>query len=178
VSGPDPKRIATADLDGDGKKEIIVSNTNAGLVSTISIFRNTSSGGTISFDPKMDLPTGNGSIGLAVAELNGDGKPDIVVTSGNSGYFSIFINTTATAGSMTFAPRKDETLFSHPDNVITADMDKDGRTDIIVVGSAKSVITVYRNLSTGGNFAIAQVGEFAVDNFPSFISTGDMDGDQ
>ena len=178
VSGPDPKRIATADLDGDGKKEIIVSNANAGLVSTISIFRNTSTGGAISFDPKMDVSTGNGSIGLAVAELNGDGKPDIVVTSGNSGFFSIFINTTAVAGAITFAAKEDYTLFSHPDNVITADMDKDGRTDIIVVGSASPVITVFRNLSTGGNFAMAQVGDHAVENFPSFISTGDIDGDQ
>jgi FG-GAP-like repeat/IPT/TIG domain/Secretion system C-terminal sorting domain len=176
-TGPDPKKIAIGDLDGDGKPDIVVTNFNAGNASTISVFRNTSAGGTISFAPKTDYSTGNGSVGIAIADMNGDGKPDIVVPSGNSGIFSIFINTTITAGSVSFSAKQDYTLFDHPDNIAIADLDKDGRPDLVTANFSGGTISIFRNTSEGGILSFGSRIDYHVGIYLTYITTGDLDGD-
>lgn len=176
-TGPDPKRIAIGDLNGDGKPDIVVTNMNAGNASTISVFRNMSSNGDMTFAPKADYPSGNGSIGISIADMNGDGKPDIIVTSGNSGFFSIFINTTSSTSSISFAAKQDYTLLTHPDNIATADLDKDGKPDLIISNFSNSSISIFRNTSAGGILSLAGRIDYTVGSNPTFVSTGDIDGD-
>jgi len=176
-TGPDPKRVAIGDLDGDGKPEIVVVNFNAGNASSISIFRNTSTNGIISFAPKADYSTGNGSIGICIADMNGDGKPDLIVTSGNSGIFSIFQNITSSAGAISFAAKQDYFLLSHPDNITTADLDNDGKPDLITSNFSGNSISIFRNMSTGGSLSLGPEVDYAVGVNPTFVSTGDLDGD-
>src|SRR5262249_6561658 len=82
LCGSGPSFPIIADLDGDGKPDLIVGNDDS---HTISIFRNISTAGTLTFAPRVDLapiPTicciGNPT-GITVADVDGDGKPDIVV---------------------------------------------------------------------------------------------------
>lgn len=177
ATGADAKRIVTGDLDGDGKPDIVVCNFNAGNASTISIFRNTSSGGNISFAAKQDYSTGNGSIGLKIADMNGDGKPDIIITSGNSGFFSIFQNTTASIGNISFATKKDYTLLAHPDELIIADLNNDGKPDLVTSNFSDANISVYRNISSGGVLSLDARINFSIGMFPSYINIGDFNND-
>lgn len=177
ATGTDPKRINTGDLDGDGKQDIVVTNFNAGNASTIAIFRNNSTSGTIALTAKTDYSTGMGSIGTAIADMDGDGKPDIIVASGNSGFFSFFKNTTTSPGSITLAPKQDFTLLTHGDNIITVDLDKDGRPDLVTSNFSASTISVFRNTSTGGFFSLAPGIDFPAGTYPSFITSGDLDND-
>jgi hypothetical protein len=174
--GADPKRIAIGDLDGDGRPDLTIVNFNGGRESTISIYQNNSTGGSISFGPKTELSTGNGSLGLEIADLNGDGKPDVVITSGNSGFFSILLNTTV-GTTITFAPKQDFTLLSHPGPLVLADLDKDGRTDIVTSNFSDNNISVYRNISTSGFLSLASRLDFAVGTNPGDVSAGDLDSD-
>ena len=176
-SGPDAKRMAIGDLDGDKKPDVVVVNCNSGNASNMSVFRNTSSGSAISFAPKADYATGNGTIGVHINDLNGDGKPDIVVASGNSGFISVFLNTTASPGTITFASKIDFTIFGHADNIVTADLDNDGKAEIITSNFSSTSISIFKNLSTGGNFLLAPHISYSAGSFPGFVSTGDLNND-
>jgi hypothetical protein len=176
-SGPDAKRMAIGDLDGDKKPDVAVVNFNAGNASTMSVFRNTSAGSSISFAPKTDYPTGNGTIGIHINDLNGDGKPDIIVASGNSGFISVFLNTTASPGTISFANKIDLPIFGHADNLVTADLDNDGRADIITSNFSANSISVFKNLSTGGTLSLAPHTSYGAGTNPSFVTVGDLNND-
>jgi hypothetical protein len=64
-----------ADFDGDGKKDVVVINSEAD--NTISILRNTCSPALFHFAAKVDYLTGPSTTrpsGIAVMDLDGDGK--------------------------------------------------------------------------------------------------------
>jgi hypothetical protein len=176
-TGPDPDMIAAGDLDGDGKPDLVVVNFNSGNTSTVSVYGNTSSGGAISFGSKVDYASGSGTTSVALADINMDGRPDLIVTSGNSGTFSIFINTTVTPGAITFGPRIDYNDFNHGQQVVAADLDGDGRPDLVIADFSAGKIEVYQNLSTAGYLLPGPEMDFPVGQYPSFVSVADMDGD-
>ena len=176
-AGKDPTNIAVGDLNGDGKPDIVVANFDSGDSSTISVFRNTSQNGIISFDAAINIQTGNGTLDVAIADINGDGRPDIILTSGNAGTFSILQNTSIGSGSLSFAPRLDYFSFNHPDHVTVADLDNDGKPDIIISEFSNSEVNVYRNISSGGVISLAPPVPYQVGQNPASLRTGDLDGD-
>jgi len=176
-TGNDPDNVVTGDLDGDGKPDIVVVNFNQGNASTISVFGNTSSGGTISFATRVDYSTGNGTTGIALADMNGDGKPDIIVASGNSGTFSIFPNTTVAAGAISFGARVDYFALYHAQAVVAADLDQDGKPDLVISDFAGGKIAVFQNTSIGGVLSLGQEADYTVGSNPTFLQVADLDGD-
>jgi hypothetical protein len=77
-TGTGPVSLAFGDLDGDGKPDLTVVNLNA---STMSVFRNTSMSGTVSFADSVNFATTNPPRSVAIGDLDGDGKPDIAVAN-------------------------------------------------------------------------------------------------
>lgn len=171
-----PGSIAIGDLNGDGKPDLAVVNFNAGRASRLSVFQNTSTGGDLSFGTRNDFATGDGAADVAIADINGDRKPDVLVTSGSSGYFSIFQNTT-TGNTVSFAPRQDFTNILGPDYLAVADFDKDGRVDVVTANFSNGRIFSYRNVSTGGVITLTSNPDVAVGTYAGNISTGDLDLD-
>jgi len=128
------------DIDGDGRNDIIVGNTQGAVV-----LRNTSSPSAISFASSVNLihfP----SRGVAMGDLTGDGRPDIFLL-GDGEIRNAVSRNISTPGNIAFEP-----FFDIPHNTVSpfwggriADLDGDGRNDLIGVNlSAK--FAVYRNL--------------------------------
>ena len=147
AAGSGPIDIAAADVNGDGKPDLLVSNFND---NTFSVFQNVASSGSLtsgSFNTKVDFATGTNATGIAVGDLNGDGKPDVAVSNSGANTISLFINT-ATTGSVStssFASKLDQATGATPITVTVNDLDGDGYPDIVTGNSASNTITILRN---------------------------------
>ncbi|GGB17729.1 hypothetical protein GCM10011511_46920 [Puia dinghuensis] len=178
-TGSGPGKVALGDLDGDGKLDIVVVLFNSGNQSMFSVYRNTSTGGSISFAPRVDFATGDGSVDVVLADMNGDGKTDVLVPSGNSGIFSIFLNNSSGPGVISFAPKVDFTALNHSDHLAVADLDNDGRPDLFTANFSGDNISVYMNQSTGGSLVLGSPAYYSLapGANSTYIATADLDGD-
>jgi len=125
------------DIDADGKPDIVVS-TDSGL----AILKNVATPGslsTASFSTEVDIPVCAGITDVAIADLDGDGKPDITTSSvdPSGGFASILKNITVpgTINAASFAQHTDIHAGGWGDGIFVADIDGDGRPELIVSGS-------------------------------------------
>ena len=178
TTGPTPVLVRLADLDGDGRLDIVCVNQGN---STISLLRNTATSGVIdgsSFAPKVDLVTPGDPRWVTVGDLDGDGKPDLASATHSSGKLSLFQNS-STPGALSFGARVDITPSGWAPNIEAGDLDGDGQLDLIVGFASVPAVAVYRNIHSGGALgagSFAAPVNFATGNGPT-ITLGDLDGD-
>jgi alpha-tubulin suppressor-like RCC1 family protein len=179
-SGQTPFTIVAADMDGDGRLDLVALNADLNVV---SILRNLSLPGSLttnSFAARIDLPAGTNLRGLAVQDLNGDGKPEIVTASQTSpGSMSIFQNL-STIGNIAFAAGVNFVTGNGSASVAIGDLDGDGKPDLVVGNYDGGSISIFRN--TGGGSDITTNSFAPKVDFPAVttcfpIEIGDMDGD-
>lgn len=173
AAGESPYDMASGDLDGDGKPDMVA--VNGGYPYSISIYRNLSTGGTISFAAKIDYPTGIVPSSGAISDIDGDGKLDIVVTNEFSFTVSVFRNI-STAGNIAFDVRVDLPA-QNPNGIAIGDLNKDGKPDLAVTNFVANSVSIFRNTSVSGTISFAAKTDYSTGDFPSGISIGDLDGD-
>ena len=173
--------VATGDLDGDGKTDLVYSSWTSQLV---SVFRNTSVPGNVSFDTRMDLVSGSEPDETAIADFDGDGKLDMaVVNTGDSATnISVFKNTSV-PGTITFEPKFSfGSGLAYGDNVISGDIDGDGKLDLIVTYSDYNRFSILKNTSNNGtiSFSLPIFINVQIDFLPVYpgrSAVRDLDGD-
>ncbi|MES2590312.1 MAG: FG-GAP-like repeat-containing protein [Bacteroidota bacterium] len=175
TAGVDPRSVFIGDLDGDGKPDIIAANHQS---NTVSIFKNTSVIGIISFAPKVDYATGNNPLSIAINDLDGDGKPDIAVSNLNSNTISVLKNI-SNSGAISFATKVDFATGGTCLGISMGDLDGDEKSDLVVAIDNIHTISVFRNTCTNGTISFAAGMDFPAGdgiNNPRFIAISDLDG--
>jgi hypothetical protein len=173
TTGTFPYSVSIADLDGDCKLDLGVANLTS---NTISLFRNTSTIGTISYAAKVDVATAASPISISIGDIDGDIKPDMIVANSGANSVSVFRNT-STLGTFTFATKTDFTAGSAPNSVSIGDLDNDGKIDLAVANRLGNSISVFRNTSTVGLISFATNIDFTTNTGPYNVAIGDLDGD-
>ncbi len=177
-----PTDVALADIDGDGKPDVLVAN-GAGVAFTV--LRNLSAVagdlGSTAFAAGLPFGAASGPLRLAVGDLDGDGKPDVVVNGSHLSSLLVFVNLSE-PGAVAFAPPmylpKDPTPPSGlPVDVTVADLDRDGRPEIVATSGSGRLLLLYRNLSSPGEFVVAGRLEIAAGTPATRVAVGDLDGD-
>jgi hypothetical protein len=151
--------IAIADIDNDGRNDITTASYGGG----VSVLRNTSVPGYLSFAGNVNYPTSEKSVGIATGDLDGDGKLDIVsynffALNASDSHFSSFRNTSV-PGTISFAPKSDIVVPGtnlQGNDITIADMDKDGKPDVVITND-DNYYCVFRNTSVIGSISFAPV---------------------
>ncbi|MFI5455663.1 MAG: FG-GAP-like repeat-containing protein [Isosphaerales bacterium] len=166
--GQKPYSLVVADLNGDGKPDIIVANSAS---DTVSVLLNL--GGRndhVNFAPQMTFPTGRQPFSVAVADINGDGVPDIITANAASNTVSVLVGN----GNGTFRPQQTYAVGSRPYSVAVAGLNGDGKPDIVATNYGGDSVSVLLN-NGDGTFGKQQT--FATDLSPVQTVVADVNGD-
>ncbi len=165
--------VTSGDLDGDGKPDLAVLNS---IARTVSLFRNTGSSGKISFAAKFDFTTVKTLDNVSIGDLDGDGKPDLIILSANSNTLCIHRNT-GSKGIFSFAASVDYPTDSYPFCTSIGDLDGDGKPDLAIANTISKTVSVFRNTGTSGIISFDTKVDFAAETQVRSVSIGDLDGD-
>jgi hypothetical protein len=111
-----------ADLTGDGKSDLVVTN---GSDNTVSVLPGKGDG---TFKAQQTYTTGAQPYAVTVADITGDGKPDLEVANLTDGTVSVLQGN----GDGTFGPQQTFTAGTRPFSLAVADLSGNGKSDLVV----------------------------------------------
>ncbi|CAF2127234.1 unnamed protein product, partial [Rotaria magnacalcarata] len=97
------------------------------------------------FAGKPTYPPGSTPTALQAVDLNGDGKPDIIVANYGSSNVGVLLN----IGNGMFAAQAAYPAGASPAAVAAADVNGDGKPDIIVANHGSHNVGVLLNIGKG-----------------------------
>lgn len=141
-----PFFIRAVDLNGDGKPDIVTCDSLQGGWGGMSVLINHTETGasTTNFSAPFNVPGVPLAFGCNVADINGDGKPDLIATDASKvgvGGVVVMLNETPPGADVpVFAPPRYFAGGLLPAVVATADINNDGRPDLIIGDTANVVL--------------------------------------
>ena len=181
--GSYPEWIATGDVNGDGKADIVATianyNSTGCPMNELAVFPGLGNG---KFNPPVFYPTGSAaqSYDVFLADLNGDGKLDILASNAD-GTLSVLLN----KGNGTFGTpiliSSVAALSAQLNSLAIGDFNGDGKLDIAVTpnmyaGAASN--TVYVLLGNGDGTFQAPIASTTAANASNYrLTAGDFNND-
>ena len=169
--GPSPVCVVAADVNGDGRPDLISANVNGG---SLTILTNDGNGG-FAFSATLSENWPGGSVTVAAADVNGDGKLDLVCANEELSTAIVFTNN----GHGVFAFNASLTVGTSPFCIIAADVTGDGKPDLITANGVNAdgnnnTLTILTNNGQGA-FISNAAPVVGVD--PSCVIAADVNGD-
>jgi hypothetical protein len=169
-TGNRPSGVAVADVNGDGRQDLIVANATDG---TVSILLGQADG---TFGARTDFPAGTGAYNVVAGDFNKDEKVDLAVTGECSlgcGTVSILLGN----GDGTFKAPVGYTTGVNPLGLIAADFNGDGNLDLAVLDSCGTSCGFVSVLLGKGDGTFQAKTDYAVGQLPGAIVAEDLNGD-
>ena len=165
--------VTTADVDGDGLTDLLVSSSDGDSGATpsgrVSVYLTRAAGGLVRAG---DVAAGARAYGLAVGDLDGDGLLDVVTTSYNG------IDVLVGHGDGTFGSPA-HVAGGNLREPVVADFNGDGLADVAAADfyhdSFLGAVDVFANKGDG-TFGLSRV-ELGSQTFPTRLTAGDLNGD-
>ena len=179
---PDVKSVAAADLDSDGDQDVVFATSREVLVylnPTGSMDRFMSGSLSSFFDnvnPTVEISSTTELRHITLADLNGDSRPDLLVSTASGGQSAFYINN----GNSGFYQGgviggREDTRFMY-----VADMNQDGAMDILVANNGEASTLHFGDVTA---FAYSIASSIAIDTGATqsdahyTLGVGDMDSD-
>jgi gliding motility-associated-like protein len=169
-NGEQDMSILAADFDGNGMVDVVKIGSGS-----LNVHRNLLTAGSLinssSFSAAISLTTTGTSNSIVSGDINGDGKIDLISSSGSG--IDIFINT-STTGAISFNSKF--TIASSPSNQVrVGDIDGDGLLDVI--GFSGTNLKVYRNTYSSNTLSFSAAVSINSTNAITGIDVGDLNLD-
>jgi hypothetical protein len=131
--------------------------------------------GNGTFQTRVDYPVGEEPTSVAVADLNGDGHLDLIVTDGQSGFGIVnAVSVLLGNGNGTFRAEVHYPAGGNPTAVAVADLDGDGALDVVVANEFGSTVSV---LSGNGDGTLKPQIYFGTGTEPTGVAVADLNRD-
>jgi len=164
--GGNPIFVGAVDLNGDGNADLVVVNGQG----YVSVLLGSASG---AFSPAVQYPVNSPAdpfvFSAAIADFNGDGKADVVVSRGDGSVAVLLGGGDGTFGS----PMVTANAAGYPEALAVGDFNADGKADIAVTDTVNSNVNV---LFGNGHGLFAPPVSYPVGTYPLGIVVGDFDG--
>jgi hypothetical protein len=165
-----PFAIAVADVNGDGKLDIVTANGNNDTIGVLLGHGDGTFAAEVQYTsgPANSLPNA-----IAVGDVNGDGKPDVVTANYMSGTFSVLVG----HGDGTFTLAVQDACGSYPSaphSVAVADVNGDGHPDLAIANYNNNAVAIVINRGDG---TFDTEIEHATHSGPISVAVVDVNGD-
>ena len=165
------RQVVIADFNRDGIPDVAVTNYDSGDVSVLL------GRGDGTFEPQRRFDATTAPVGLAVGDFNGDGIPDLAAIDSHGNADST-VAILLGRGDGTFQPEQTFPALTgggYPLSTVTvADLNHDGKDDLVVSGSNDARVSVFLG---NGDGTFRHAGRFLGGRLAAGAAVLDLNGD-
>jgi hypothetical protein len=173
--GNNPQAIVTGDLNNDGIPDIVVVNSSDNTVSVLLGTGSIVANGNL-FMPQVTYATGGTTpTAVAIADMNGDGVPDLIVANYTSDCAPGTVSVLLGVGDGTFGQASTFAVGDGAEGVAIGDFNNDGNLDVAISNSNDNTVGI---LLGKGDGTFQDEVTWAVGNQPIGIVVADLNHDQ